>query len=345
MSVPGASRRIVARAPVRLDFAGGWTDVPPYSREEGGVVVNAALALHATAELVPRDAGPTLLVAEDLDAALEVHGPADLAPGGGLELVKAALRRFPPPWPATLTTRSGAPPGSGLGSSGAMDVALVAALAAARGEPLDPHALAERGWRLETEDAGIAGGKQDQWAAALGGIRRLVFRDPLVETEVLPLDAEFAGVLARSTVLCYTGRSRLSGAAIARVVRGYERGDPVIRGAFHAMRDCAEAMAEALRAADLARVGALLAANWREQQRLDSGMRTDDMARLEAAAAAAGALGGKAAGAGAGGSMFFLAPDERSAARVAAAARAAGSTILPVAWAGGGVQVATDGGD
>src|SRR2546428_7457507 len=100
-------------------------------------------------------------------------------------------------------------------------------------------------------------------------------------------------------------------------------------------------MAEALRAADLARVGALLAENWRHQQALDPGIRTDEMARLEQAVAGAGGgagvgvLGGKAAGAGGGGSIFFLAKDGADA--VAAAARSAGATVLPVAWSREGV--------
>ena len=95
-------------------------------------------------------------------------------------------------------------------------------------------------------------------------------------------------------------------------------------------------MAEALRAADLARVGALLAANWEQQQRLDPEMRTDEMARLERALADAGVLGGKAAGSGAGGCMFFVTRDNPGPA--AEAARAAGATVLPVRWAREGAR-------
>jgi D-glycero-alpha-D-manno-heptose-7-phosphate kinase len=323
-----------AAAPVRLDFAGGWTDVPPFSSEEGGVVVNAAIALHAHARVEPRERG-VRIEAEDLGETLEAADVAALASDGRLDLVKAALRVAPPPGGCVLRTRSDAPPGSGLGSSGAMDVALMAVLAAARGERPHPAEIAERGWRMETQEAGIAGGKQDQWSAALGGFQRLEFRDPEVRVERLALDAELLDELARRTVLCYTGHTRLSGATIARVIDGYVRGDAVIRGAFHAMRECAERMAEALRTGDLARVGALLSANWREQQRLDPGMRTETMARLETAVAAAGVLGGKAAGSGAGGSMFFLARDPVA---VAEAARAAGARVLPVAWDHEGVR-------
>ena len=116
----------------------------------------------------------------------------------------------------------------------------------------------------------------------------------------------------------------------------YERGDRQVVGTLRALKDIVDPMAEALRAADLARVGALLAANWEQQQRLDPEMRTDEMARLERALADAGVLGGKAAGSGAGGCMFFVTRDNPGPA--AEAARAAGATVLPVRWAREGAR-------
>jgi len=324
-----------AAAPVRLDLAGAWTDVPPFSAREGGVVVNGAIGLRAHAQVTV--GGPRLrLVSEDLGQELECADSAGLVIDGRLDLLKAALRMFPVQSACTLTTRSDAPPGSGLGSSGAMDVALVAALTRARDERLSERDLAEQGWYLETVEARVPGGKQDQFAAALGGFHRLSFRDPDVGVEPITLDPAFAAALERRTVLCYTGRSRVSGDTIARVMGAYERGDRPVVAALRALKDVAERMAEALRAADLARVAALLSENWRHQQALDGGMRTDEMARLERALGDAGALGGKAAGAGAGGSMFFVTRDDPGPA--IAAARAAGATVLPVAWSAEGVR-------
>lgn len=320
---------------MRLDFAGGWTDVPPFSAREGGIVVNAAIALAARAEL---ELGGTLirLVAEDLDETVECADSGGLILDGRLDFLKAALRMFPVQSSCTLTTRSDAPPGSGLGTSGALGVALVALLARARMEHPSERDIAEHAYQLEATEVRHPGGRQDQYAAALGGVHRLAFRDPDVGVEPITLDPTFAAALARRLVLCYTGRSRVSGDTIARVMGAYERNDPVVTGALRALRDVAQAMAEALRAADLSRVAALLSDNWRYQQALDAGMRTAEMARLEQAMSAAGALGGKAAGAGAGGSMFFVAPDDP--APLAAAARAAGATVLPVRWATGGVR-------
>src|SRR2546428_325159 len=157
----------------------------------------------------------------------------------------------------TIGTRFYAPPGSGLGTSGAIDVALVALLTYARGERLPQGEIAEHAWRLEVVEAKCPGGRQDQFAAALGGFHRLSFRDPDVGVEPITLDPAFAAALARQTVLCYTGRSRVSGDTIARVMGAYERGDPRVTSALRALKDVAAGMAEALRAADLARVGAL----------------------------------------------------------------------------------------
>ncbi|MDQ2670039.1 MAG: DnaJ domain-containing protein [Gemmatimonadota bacterium] len=246
-----------------------------------------------------------------------------------LALLAAAVRRLPPPGNAELSTRSEVPPGSGLGSSGALDVAMVAALLSARGEACGRMELAHRAWQVESVDVGIPGGKQDQYAAALGGFNRLRFGADEVAREPLVLDDGVRDALARATLLCYTGKSRLSGNTIARVIAAYERRESAVTGALFGIRETAERMAEALPSGDLARIGALLEANWKHQQSLDAAMRTAEMAELERAVRSAGGLGGKAAGAGAGGCMFFIVEDFT---RAAAAARSVGSEVLPVTW-------------
>ena len=320
---------------MRLDFAGAWTDVPPFSKREGGIVVNAAIGLRAHAEL--KLGGSLLrLVSKELGETLECANAGGLEPPGKLNLLTAALRMFPVLGGFTLTTSSDAPPGSGLGSSGALGVALVGVLTRARDDRLGERDVAEQAWRVEAVEAQIPGGRQDQYAAALGGFHRLSFRDPDVGVEPLTLDPAFATALERQTLLCHTNTSRISGDTIARVMDAYERGERGVTGALRALKDVGAAMVEALRDADLARVGALLSENWKHQQALDPGMRTPEMARLEEAVAAAGALGGKAAGAGAGGAMFFDMKGEARAA--AAAAERAGATVLPLAWSREGMR-------
>jgi D-glycero-alpha-D-manno-heptose-7-phosphate kinase len=333
MYTGGAGETFAALAPVRLDLAGGWTDVPPFSEREGGVVVTAAVRLFARAEVRLGGRG-FRLIAEDVHDQLEVSDSAGLIRDGRLDLQKAGLRMLPV-GACTLTTRSDAPPGSGLGSSGALDVALVAALSAARGESPDPVAIAETACHLEAVEAGIPGGRQDQFASAHGGFLRLTFRDPEAEVERLKLDSSFATDLARRMILCYTSASRFSGTTIARVMRAYEQGDRNVVQALLGLRGVADRMVAALLAADFAETGRLLSENWKYQQALDPMMCTEEMARLERAMTVAGALGGKAAGSGAGGCMFFLAPD--NPAGLIAAAGNLGARILPVRWALRGV--------
>jgi D-glycero-alpha-D-manno-heptose-7-phosphate kinase len=324
-----------ATAPVRLDLAGGWTDVPPFSSREGGLVVTAALRLFARAEVRLGGTG-FRLISEDLQDRLEVSDSAGLVRNGRLDLLKAGLRMLPVGG-CTLITRSDAPPGSGLGSSGALDVALVAALSSARGETRDPFEIAETACHLEAVEAAIAGGRQDQFASSYGGFLRLVFQDPQAEVHRLKLGPDLMAELARRIVLCYTGASRFSGSTIERVMKAYEQGDAAVGAALHGLRDVAEAMGEALVAGDFSRIGRLLSENWRHQLALDQRMSTTEMARLEHAMFQAGALGGKAAGSGAGGCMFFLGPDDPSA--MVEAARALGAKLLPVGWAMRGVYL------
>ncbi len=322
-----------ASAPVRLDLAGGWTDVAPFAAREGGAVVNVAIDLRIEVEYLP---GGTelLLAAEDLAQQHRVRTAADLQRPGGLELHRAAVRMFPV-GPGTLRSRSVVPAGSGLGSSGALDVALVAALARSRGEALSTEEIARLACELEITEAGFAGGRQDQYVAALGGVQHLGFNGDAVRAEPLPVATEFLHELERRTVICYTGRSRISGDTISRVMRAYESGEDDVTGALLELASLARPMAEALTAGSLREVARLLSANWSCQQRLDAGMCTPEMRALEAAMRGAGALGGKAAGAGAGGSMFFIMGGDPELGVLAAEAH--GARVLRARWGAEGV--------
>src|SRR2546430_599270 len=161
-----------ASAPMRLDFAGGWTDVPSFSAREGGIVVNGSIELRAQVQL---ELGGQLLrlVSEELGETLECANSGGLTPGGKLPLLTAALRMFPVLGGFTLTTRCDAPSGSGLGSSGALGVALVGVLTRARQERLSAPESADQAWQGEAVEGRTPGGKQDQYAAALGGFSPL----------------------------------------------------------------------------------------------------------------------------------------------------------------------------
>jgi D-glycero-alpha-D-manno-heptose-7-phosphate kinase len=297
---------IRSRAPVRIDLAGGWTDVPPFANREGGAVVNMTLNRYTYATLRTL-AGPGVRIqSADYKTYVEAETVRRLEYDGTLDLVKAALKRLDINLGLELTTRADAPPGSGLGTSASLGVALVGVLNVLQAERLSAHEVAELATRLEVEELGIAGGKQDQLAAALGGINFLEFGDHPPISSPLPVSMGVINELEKRLVLCYSGTSRLSGDIIQRVQHAYTSGEPATCNALRTMRDIARRVKSALLAGRLNELGALLQENWSCQRALHPTVTNATVDRLFAVAEQHGALGGKACGAGGGGCIVFF---------------------------------------
>lgn len=335
-----AELHVRARAPVRVDFAGGWSDVPCFADREGGVVANVALSLAVHVEAHTGGSG-IHLVAEDIGQRVRLRRPADVVYDGTLDLHKAAVNMLPVTGGLELITRADVPAGSGLGASGALDVALVAALARLRRETYDPAELAELGFHLEAIELKFEGGRQDQYAAALGGLHELRFGDGGVEVCPIPLDAAAREALDAMLLVVYTGQSHFSSQTHRRVWTAFQDGRADVVAALRRIRDLGAAAAAALRAADWSALGEIVNENWVQQQRLDATISTPGVQAVEAAARGAGAFAVKAAGAGAGGCLALLvAPENREA--VAAAVTAARARVLDARVAVEGVQVWED---
>jgi D-glycero-alpha-D-manno-heptose-7-phosphate kinase len=303
---------IRSRAPVRIDFAGGWTDVPPFSAEVGGYVVNAAITRYAYATLIPLSGEDVRLESGDYDTYVEGRSIRQMEYDGNLDLLKAAVLRMKLDMGGHIITRSDAPPGSGTGSSASMGVALVGLLAAATGQDgIERNELAALANKLEIEELKIQGGKQDQYAAANGGISFMSFHDPEVTVEPLKVSRDFLYELEKHLLLIYTGKSRLSGDIIARVMGAYKGNDPVVRQALLNIREASLQMREAFAAEDLKRVGAVLDFNWENQKQLYPEMTTPKIEALFTVARPEGVLGGKACGAGGGGCILLLCERDR----------------------------------
>ena len=282
-------RSLSARAPTRLDFGGGWTDVAPWADEQGGAVCNVAISRYATA---------TVSLDDVEGAGAATHADA---------LARAALRRSPVPEAAASLT-SDFPVGAGLGGSSAAGVALAGALAALAGEPLEAEALAERSRRTEVEDLGIAGGFQDHYAAACGGAL-LLTGGTSVHVQRIPLADALAESLARRIVLTYTGQSRISARTIAAVAEGCRAGEPSV---CHALAECkrlALLMADALTRGDVDSLGELVGEHWAHQRALHPSITTERIDAIHAACVRANALGMKALGASGGGCVMAIARD------------------------------------
>ncbi|HVZ48234.1 MAG TPA: hypothetical protein VG916_05595 [Gemmatimonadaceae bacterium] len=278
-----------ARAPTRIDCGGGWTDVPPYADEQGGYVCNIAIDRYATATV--RD---------------ETYRPpaARTATGAG-SLVTAALRRTGVTG-VSVNVVSDFPVASGLGGSSAASAAVFGALARWRGVPFDRDAIAEEGRRVEVEDLGVAGGRQDHYAATWGGALGLAFGDGVA---VRRLQVPPAAILEfeRRSVLVYTGESRISGDTIRAVLDAYQARDRAVCNALATMKALARDMAGALEAGDLDQLGALVAEHWQHQRSLHPAIRTARIDEIVARAQRSGASGWKATGASGGGCVWVLA--------------------------------------
>jgi len=284
---------ISARAPTRIDFGGGWTDVPPYSDEEGGFVCNVAITRHATVRI---------------HEVAEAHASIDTRRATDSALAEAAVKRAGIEGIGVEIT-SNFPLGAGLGGSSAAGVAVNGALAAWRGVSLDRAGLAEQSRAIEVEDLGVPGGRQDHYAAAFGGALGLTFGDG-TRVRRLPLPATLKAALERRCIVAYTGQSRISGDTITAVLDAYRRRDPKVLHALHRMKALALAMADELCEQDLDALGALVWEHWQLQRSLHPSIPTPLIEEILERARAAGARGGKALGASGGGCVLVIAGDD-----------------------------------
>jgi D-glycero-alpha-D-manno-heptose-7-phosphate kinase len=325
-----------ARAPTRIDFAGGWTDVPAYAEREGGAVVNAAISLHVHADFLLGD-NRIRLVAEDLGERISLASSRDIRYDGKLDVHKAALNMLPVTGGIEILSRSDAPSGSGLGASGALDVALLAGLARCRREEFAAEDVAEMAFELETAELGLLGGRQDQYASALGGFHLLTLHRG-IELKALAVAPDQVRDLERHVVLLHTGHSHFSSATHARVWAAYDRREPAVTDALATIRRLADDAATACEACDWRSLAAIVDENWRQQQRLDATISAPRAQEIERAVRAEGAWGLKATGAGAGGCVAVIAPPDRREA-IERAAQRAGASVLPFGFSHEGVVV------
>jgi len=312
-----------SRAPVRVDFAGGWTDVARFARESAGAVVNAAISIYSYASVrrhgteEERQRGIQIYSA-DFNTYVEAADIRRLEYDGNADLVKAAIRHLGVDDSFFITTRSDAPPGSGLGTSAGMGVALIGALSYLVERPFLPSEVAEMASEIEREELHILGGKQDQYASALGGFQFMEFHGEAVRTSPLRLSPRTLLELQKHLVLCYTGQSRLSGDIHGHVSDAFRKGDPDTTAAIANLKRIARVMKERLLLGDLDGFAQLLSENWDNQKRLHPSVTNERIDELFAIAAEAGAAGGKACGAGGGGCLAFLAkPDHEHIVRQA----------------------------
>jgi D-glycero-alpha-D-manno-heptose-7-phosphate kinase len=313
---------IRSKAPLRLGLAGGGTDVSPFSDLFGGAILNATINRYAHASIVPRSDSKIVMRLEDQNVVLEydldpvgVEHFRPLPTNGKGALQKAVyncmVRDFDmKPCGFDLVTYIDAPPGSGLGTSSTLTVAVVGAFAEWLKLPLGEYDIAHLAYNIERKDLQMAGGKQDQYAATFGGFNFMeFFADDKVIINPLRIQTKYIDELANNLVLFYTKTSHDSSEIIKQQQKNVSSKNEKSIEAMHRIKAQATTMKEAVLKGNLDEIGAILNEGWEYKKRMADNISTDLFEKIYETAIKAGASGGKISGAGGGGFIFFYCPE------------------------------------
>ena len=306
---------IRSKAPLRLGLAGGGTDVAPYSDIYGGAILNATVNMYAYATIQPRTDGKIILNSLDNDSKLEYKSTKYLEIDGRFDLAKGVYNRVVKDFVGKklafeLTTFVDAPPGSGLGTSSTLVVAILGAFAEWLSLPLGEYDLAHLAYEIERVDLNMAGGKQDQYAATFGGVNFMeFFKEDKVIVNPLRIKPVYLNELAFNLLLYYTETSRLSSRIIETQSRNVVEKNTISIEATHNLKQQAIRMKEAVLRGELDQIGEILDFGWQNKKKMAKGISNKSIDDIYDAAIQSGASGGKMSGAGGGGFMIFYCPN------------------------------------
>jgi D-glycero-alpha-D-manno-heptose-7-phosphate kinase len=310
-------QKIRSRAPLRLGLAGGGTDVSPYSEDFGGAILNATIDRYAFTFIEASPDWKLRFIASDLGIEECFALDMDAIAGARLRLHAAVYQRMVNdfgggrPLAITVKTSVDAPPGSGLGSSSALVVAMVEAYRALLDLPLGPYEIAHLAFQIERIDLGLAGGKQDHYAAAFGGINYIEFMaGDRVIVNPLRVNRYALNELEASLVTCFSGVSRRSDEIIDQQRRGMNAKEERTLEGLHRLKQDALEMKVAFLHGDISQMAIILDRSWIAKKETAPGITTPEIESLHKRALEAGALAGKVSGAGGGGFIMFLVPAE-----------------------------------
>jgi D-glycero-alpha-D-manno-heptose-7-phosphate kinase len=335
-AVSGTTTRLVrAKAPLRISFCGGGTDVPPYPERFGGCVLSCTIDKYSYVTLRRRADDDVAI--RSLDFGLSVrYDRATAQPDAKLSLVHAIVERFDAKG-VDVYMHSDAPPGSGLGSSSSMVVALSAAFARWSGRDIAPYDLAALAVEIERNDLGIVGGLQDQYAAVFGGFNYMEFTGEGVVVNPLRLTEPTMNELHYHLLLCYTGGTRLSSHIVADQTRGVEESESAVIDSLAQLKALTQRLKATMLTDRIDQFGAQLHEAWEQKRRLSASISNARIDELYETARAAGAWGGKLLGAGGGGYLLVCTPFTRRTA-VAQALQEKGGQIVDFQFDSSGVR-------
>jgi D-glycero-alpha-D-manno-heptose-7-phosphate kinase len=298
---------LIVRSPVRISFGGGGTDLPAYYQKSGGSVLSAAINKYFYTILGKRTDGRIQVISSDLRV---FENWSDIAnkdiKGSGLEIPLATLKELGRNLSVDLFLASEIPPGTGLGSSASVCVNILKTLTSYLEMPISKHELAERAFQIARNTLGRHVGKQDEYAAAFGGLNFIRFeRDESVQVEPLELDPDVLAQLQARLKLFFTGSSHNSWAILQEQEQSTRSQSGATVDALHEIRAHSESMRQALLKGNLTQFGALLDEAWHSKKRVSNRISNSRIDQLYNLARQNGAAGGKITGAGGGGFLLL----------------------------------------
>jgi len=306
---------IIARSPLRITLGGGGTDLPSYYRQHEGFLVAAAIDKYVYVTVMrPFSPGIYLKYSqlEQVERASDVKHP----------IIREAVQMLGFKTPQLeITTLADIPAGTGLGSSGSFTTALLKCLYAHRKRHLHQEELAELACHVEIERLGEPVGKQDQYAAAMGGITCFTFhKSDKVTCAPLALGMDTLFDLEDNLLLFFTGFSRSAGSILKDQQTRTQSSDAEMLQNLHYVKELGLRSKEALEAGNLVRFGELMHEHWEHKKRRSGAMSNPRIDEWYDLALRNGAVGGKVVGAGGGGFLMFYAHDRNRLRRTMAGA-------------------------
>ena len=302
---------IITRTPVRISFGGGGTDIPGFYEEHGGAVVSITINKYFYSFYNPRDDEKIQMISSDFQSLLSVDDFYSLKFGEGFDIPSAVIKHFRLYHGFDLFTASEIPPGSGLGSSGAVTVNMVRLCSKLKNETMTQRQIAEDAFFIQRQILNLPIGKQDEYAAAYGGLNFIVFSEKEVSVNPIQIDPDIKKSLEKNLLLFFTKKTRQASTILQRQEDSIKGKDTSIIEAMIEVKNNAYHIKEALEVGDLKRFGSLLDQAWNSKKKMSPEISNDYLDRIYEIASQNGALGGKIAGAGGGGYFMFYCEEEK----------------------------------
>ncbi len=302
---------IITRSPVRISFGGGGTDIPDFYDKYGGAVVSITINKYFYSFYCPRDDEKIQMISSDFQSLLSVDDFYSLKFGEGFDIPSAVIKHYRLYHGFDLFTASEIPPGSGLGSSGEVTVNMVQLCSKLKNETLSQRQLAEDAYFIQREILNLPIGKQDEYAAAYGGLNFIEFSENNVSVAAITIDSDVKRRLENNLLLFFTGKTRQASAILQCQEDSIKGNDASVIDAMNKVRDNAHHINDALEEGDLNRFGSLLDEAWKCKKQMNPGVTNEHLDRIYGIAMQHGALGGKITGAGGGGYFMFYCEEDR----------------------------------